>query len=195
MSVKKGQKKSEARQHLIQIARKHFLEKGLVGVAIKDIAKDAGIRHPTLYHHFPKGKEELYVTVIEEVFEEYQERLNVLIDETEDDLKAQIAAVAKWYASQPPIDFIRFVNQELPAIDPQSSEKLLNRSFNANMIPIKRILDQAATRGEIDKNSVSHAGMIFGAIQSLHHVPFDLDYRLSLVDKLVDLLVDGLKKR
>src|SRR5689334_2892214 len=54
---------SEARERVLNMAERLFGERGYQVVTLRDIAHEIGIRHTSLYHHFPRGKEELFVEV------------------------------------------------------------------------------------------------------------------------------------
>jgi AcrR family transcriptional regulator len=54
------------RNLLVEVARKHFTERGYAETSIDDIIRDAGVARGALYHHFP-GKEALFRAVYETV--------------------------------------------------------------------------------------------------------------------------------
>lgn len=51
---------------LKQVALAHFAHFGYEGASINEIAREVGIKTPSVYAHF-KGKEELFLTVIQEI--------------------------------------------------------------------------------------------------------------------------------
>ena len=53
-----------ARERLLNVAERLFSERGYRGVTVKDIAREMGIHHATLYHHAPSGKQGLYVEIM-----------------------------------------------------------------------------------------------------------------------------------
>ncbi|WP_338452283.1 TetR/AcrR family transcriptional regulator [Niallia oryzisoli] len=67
---------------IIDTATKLFQQKGYIGVGLNEILKECNISKGSLYHHFPKGKEELLIAClqnlkqaitidIEKIFEQY----------------------------------------------------------------------------------------------------------------------------
>src|SRR5215468_3514083 len=58
----------ETRQQILTKAADLFLAKGYKGVSMKEIAEAVEITSGALYYHFPKGKEDLFTTVIQTVF-------------------------------------------------------------------------------------------------------------------------------
>src|SRR5215471_10565471 len=60
----------ETRRQILNQAATLFLAKGYKGVSMKDIAEAVSLTSAALYYHFPKGKEELFTTMIQSVFVE-----------------------------------------------------------------------------------------------------------------------------
>ena len=51
---------SAARERVLDVAEALFAERGLARVTMREIAHAACMRHASLYHHAPGGKEQLY---------------------------------------------------------------------------------------------------------------------------------------
>ncbi|HYX49252.1 MAG TPA: TetR/AcrR family transcriptional regulator [Ktedonobacteraceae bacterium] len=58
----------EKRQQIMTKAAELFLAKGYKGVSIKELAEAVEVTSAALYYHFPKGKEDLFTTMIQTVF-------------------------------------------------------------------------------------------------------------------------------
>jgi AcrR family transcriptional regulator len=58
----------ETRRQVLTKAAELFLAKGYKGVSMKEIAEAVEVTSAALYYHFPKGKEELFATMIQTVF-------------------------------------------------------------------------------------------------------------------------------
>lgn len=58
----------ETRQQILTKAAELFLAKGYKGVSMKEIAQAVQVTSSALYYHFPKGKEDLFTTMIQTVF-------------------------------------------------------------------------------------------------------------------------------
>ncbi|HEY9710744.1 MAG TPA: helix-turn-helix domain-containing protein, partial [Oculatellaceae cyanobacterium] len=63
-----------ARERVITAAEILFRQRGYNVVTMRDIAEEVGIRQASLYYHFP-SKEQLFITVIEQVFERHRNGL------------------------------------------------------------------------------------------------------------------------
>jgi AcrR family transcriptional regulator len=58
----------ETRRQILTQAAELFLAKGYKGVSMKEIAEAVQVTSAALYYHFPKGKEDLFTTMIQTVF-------------------------------------------------------------------------------------------------------------------------------
>jgi AcrR family transcriptional regulator len=58
----------ETRRQILSKAAELFLAKGYKGVSMKEIAEAVEVTSAALYYHFPKGKEDLFTTMIQTVF-------------------------------------------------------------------------------------------------------------------------------
>ena len=58
----------ETRRQILTKATKLFLAKGYKGVSMKEIAEAVDVTSAALYYHFPKGKEDLFTTMVQTVF-------------------------------------------------------------------------------------------------------------------------------
>lgn len=186
---------SEARERVLIAAEMLFMQKGYEAVTVKDIAKQAGIHHASLYHHVPGGKEDLYVEVMTRNLERHQHALHQAIEDGMEDLRAQLYGVAKWLLSQPPMDMVRLTYSDLPAINPAVAIELENRAYVALLLPIENILMQASVRGEIAHPHLANiAGAVLSAIEGLHAIPSDyLEVsRLDMAKELIDVFIRGI---
>jgi AcrR family transcriptional regulator len=194
---------SDARERVLDAAEKLFAERGYRAVTLKDIAAEIGIRHASLYHHAPGGKQELFIEVTERNLARHRDGIAAAIAASPPDVRAQLKAVARWLIDQPPMDLIRMVNSDMPAIDPEEAWRLSRLASEAMIEPLHRLLKGAQARGEIDHDDLGViAGGLLGMIESLHAVPADvrdqhgkpLD-RHYMACRLIDALLDGLMQR
>ncbi|PJF24568.1 MAG: TetR/AcrR family transcriptional regulator, partial [Phototrophicales bacterium] len=140
---------SDARERVLDAAERLFAERGYRAVTLKDIAAAIGIRHASLYHHVPGGKQELFIEVTERNLARHREGIAAAIASSPLDVRAQLKAVAAWLIAQPPMDLIRMVNSDMPAIDPHEAWRLSKMASDAMIVPLHQLLEQAQARGEI----------------------------------------------
>jgi AcrR family transcriptional regulator len=189
---------SEARERVLDAAERLFTERGYNSVKLKDIAKALEIAHASLYHHFPDGKRQMFVAVMERNLNRHRAALADAITKHDGDLRGQLRAIAAWLLSQPPLDFIRMSKSDLEALDPADAVRLAQLALEAMIEPIATALYAAAARGEVEHPDLGLiAGGMFGMIQSMHMVPSgDVVFsREAMVNTLIDAFLNGLLKR
>ncbi|MDZ4763036.1 MAG: TetR/AcrR family transcriptional regulator [Chloroflexota bacterium] len=193
---------SEARQRVLDVAERLFAERGFRAVTLKDIAGEVGIRHASLYHHFPRGKEQMFIEVTERNMHRHRAGIESAIA-AYGDVRGQLKAVAGWLLSQPPIDLIRMTHSDMPAIDATEAWRLSELAAETMIEPIHTLLQSGQARGEIEHGDLGViAGGVLGMIGSLHSVPEDIfTYnnvpvdRAAMAHTLIDVMLDGLIKR
>ena len=107
---------NETRQRILDAAEELFSKRGYAAVRLRDIAGAVGMRHASLYYYAPKGKQQLFVEVMERNFARHLEGLAAAISGAGDDLRAQMYAVAEWLITQPPLDFGRMQQSDMREI-------------------------------------------------------------------------------
>lgn len=189
---------SDAREQVLSAAERIFALKGYAGTTLRDIAEVVGIRHASLYHHAPGGKEDLFVAVTLRTLQRHKAGLEAVLAAAPGGIRAQLYAVADWLIAQAPMDLLRMVHADMPAIDPVQAERLSRLAFDSLILPVERALRSAARKGEIAPADVGvvAAGLV-GMIESLHSVPdgalaHDGRSRAQLAHYLIDIMLDGL---
>lgn len=198
---------TEARERVLNTAERLFAQKGYAAVTLRDIAAEVGIRHTSLYHHAPGGKEELFVEVTERNLRRHQAGLEQAIREAEPKIQVQLHAVANWLLSQAPMDLVRMTQVDMPAIAPAHAARLSALAFAALIMPVEQLLQHAQARGEIAHHNLglAAAGLV-SMIESLHAVPdraiAESGYaqaiearRKAMAHELIDVMLNGLYKR
>lgn len=188
---------SEARERVLRAAERLFTERGYEAVTIKDIATAVGIHHASLYHHIPGGKEPLYVEVMERCLLRHRDGIHTAVDAAVGDLRGQLHNIAAWLLSHPPLDLIRMVNSDLPALtQPGAAEKLSDLAYEVLFVPIVAALEASQAGGEIAHNNIGNiAGGIMSALEGLHALPDEYveTSRLDMADELIEVFLRGMK--
>ena len=78
---------TDTRSRFIEVARRHFADKGFDGTSIAAIAEDLGLTKQALLHHFG-SKEKLYGEVLRQISTSVTETLDELAEATEDPYEA-----------------------------------------------------------------------------------------------------------
>lgn len=193
-------KRSRTQERLWAAAGALFMERGLAAVTLQDIAAVLHMRHASLYYYAPEGKEQLYVQVMERMFRQHQQGLVEAIAHAGGDFRAQMRAVAVWFATHPPLDLGRIVRSDLPLLEPAAAEHIINTSLETLRLPIANALREAVAAGRIHVTDVDFAAMGFIALaQSVHNIPPRFiespEHLHQIAIGIADSLLDGWFKR
>jgi AcrR family transcriptional regulator len=186
---------SDARERVLETAQQLFAAHGYKNITLQTIAAALGMRHASLYHHVPGGKEQLFIEVTERTLHQHQQALQSALALHAGDIRAQLHAVAHWLVNQPPMDLVRMTYSDMPAIDPAAAEHLSELAYAALIIPIEHALRAAAVAGTIQHPNLGLvAGGLLGMIGSLHAVPEDslVTSRAQMANDLIDVMLNGL---
>lgn len=192
---------TDKRERVLEAAERLFAQRGYASVTLRDVANEIGIRHASLYHHVPGGKQELFIEVTERTLLRHRQGLTSAITRAGHDLRSQLRAAADWLLSQPPMDLIRMVYSDMPVIDAPHAERLSLMAYDALLGPIEQALIEAQKRGEIEHNDLGLiAGGIVGLIETMYSVPQQVLVdetitREEMAYTLIDVLLNGLRRR
>ena len=204
MKTETAENHSQARERVLDAADKLFAERGYAAVTLRDIAAEVGIRHTSLYHHVPGGKEELFIEVTERSLTHHRIGLSEAIVQAGTTIRPQLFAAADWFLSHPPMDLVRMTYSDMPEIEPREAHRISQMAFDALILPVHYALEGANQRGEIAHDDVGLiAGGLVGMIESLHSIPefvFKGDAvprktRKEMAYDLIDVMLRGLEKR
>jgi len=197
-SIQNQSHNSDARERVLAVAERLFAEKGYAAVTLRDIAAEVGIRHTSLYHHVPGGKEDLFVEVMERHYLRHRQGLTRAIAQADLTIHARLHAAADWLLSQPPMDLLRMRYSDLPSIAPQHADRLSMIAYTSLIVPIEVELYAAQQRGEIQHPHIGLiAGGIIGMVESIFSVP---DFpgtpsKQTISYELIDVILAGLTPR
>jgi len=187
---------SDARERVLEVAERLFGERGYNAVTLRDIAAEVGIRHASLYHHVPGGKEALFVEVTERNLHRHRIGLEKAVAQPWLDFREKLRAAADWLISQPPLDLLRMKSADMPSIQTETANRLTMLAYAVLREPIQQVLEEAQASGLIrtDKHLTLIALTFVTLIQGIHAIPMQFVQRsqAEIVDDVVDLFLEGL---
>ena len=187
---------TDGRERILKAAALLFHERGYAAVTLKDIAEKVGIKQSSIYYHFPGGKEELFIEVMNRSMEEHKRGLD-LAAAWGRTLEEKLVSMGRWLLSQPAINLQRIIESDLMEIDPLQRSPLERASYGSLMGPIMQVLSEAEARGETvwhSKELVAAAFItITGTIQSAAR--FTNTTREEMLREMVHILLEGLTPR
>jgi AcrR family transcriptional regulator len=137
------------KNRILDTAAHLFHERGYKSITMRDIAAEVGIRQPSLYYHFPQGKEELFVEVTRQAFKQHQRGLTHAIASADPDLQSQLLAVSEWFASRPPLHLLSMMHTDMPELSDEHRRHVFETASETVFQPIAAIFSRAATFQEI----------------------------------------------
>ena len=186
---------SNARERILIAAETLFRQRGYNVVTMRDIAQEVGIRQASLYHHF-STKEQLFITVTEQVFERHRNGLQQAISEAGPDLRAQLHAASGWFISQPPIHFFSLMHTDMPSLSEEQTQRLALIAQQCLFDPIRQAFVAAQEQGQIRYVKPNFlAGFFLSLIDGLNYASTlpDTSPKDVMACEIVSVMLDGLQ--
>lgn len=97
-------KRMTTKELILYVASSLFMEKGFQATSTREIAEEAGITQPNLYHHF-RTKEALYIAVLEKLSSEVKEVLERMVKEPSESLVESLLIILIYLRESHPANF------------------------------------------------------------------------------------------
>lgn len=189
---------SEARERILDAAEELFSNRGFQAVTLRDIASPLGLKHSSLYHHFPGGKEALFAEVLERNIKRHGSGLASAIASSDGSLRGKLRGVAAWLLSQPPMDLLRMVESDLKALPRETADRIAALVYAEIIRRIQAAFEEALASGEVGGCDPGlMAGSMLGFFESLHTAP-ERDVRrkrLDMANDLIEIVLKGIDYR
>jgi TetR/AcrR family transcriptional regulator, cholesterol catabolism regulator len=196
---------ADAKTRLLDAADRLFMERGYKAVTLRDIADAVGIKHASIYHHVPGGKQQLFADVMRRTLQTHREGIHAALS-SHPTLKASLYEVADWVLKHPPMDLMRMMMSDLPGLQPADQAQLSQMTSDSLLKPLEAALVAARDRGEIATDDAASVGAaVLTILESMHAIP---DYafidprskwfgrnRHDVARFLIDTLFEGLSPR
>ena len=188
----------DSTQRVLDVAEILFMDRGYNAITLRDIADELGIKQASLYYHFPGGKEQLFMAMAERLFERHREGLEAALAAGNRNLRAQLRAVARWFASQRPVKILGMMHADMPALSAEHTQQLGQLTREDMYMPLRRAFVAAQERGEIRP---MHPDMLAGSFLwlmdglSYGQTRMGAPPREVMAEDLISVLIDGLRPR
>ena len=188
---------SEARERVLAVAERLFMERGYNAVSLRDVATELGMQKASLYNHAPGGKESLFITIVERSLARHAYGINQALLSAPADLASQLQAIARWLFSQPPMYLQRLQVSDKAAIHPSHADRVMMLVFQTFISPIEQCVRQAIVRNEVNaENTAILAGTYLAALESIRALGQSCSSTKEvMIDQLITLLLEGAKPR
>jgi AcrR family transcriptional regulator len=187
-------RQNSSREAVLDAAEQLFAVRGYTAVTLKHIADKLGMKQASLYYHFPKGKEDLYVEVMLRHLERRRTVVEDLIDQADPTLESCLIRVGVWLIQQLPLHAGRLFVSDLPELSADRAAELEASIYRCVFAPIERIFIQH--RHQLKAQFQADLGFIGGtflcSLESLYSFKkYGSKTDEELVSDLVDLLLLG----
>jgi TetR/AcrR family transcriptional regulator, cholesterol catabolism regulator len=183
----------ETRQQIVTKAAELFLAKGYKGVSMKELAEAVEVTSAALYYHFPKGKEDLFTTMIQTVFvDEGVAGIDQTLAATQD-VRERLTLLTAALISLPLDErlslLVRDAREHLK--DPEHQQvilSLLDRIRQQVTSLFQAAFDSGAIRPDLPVNTL--VGLYMGMLREAKSLPGS-----HSAASLVSVLFDGIARR
>lgn len=187
-----------SRERMLDAAETLFIDSGFSAIKLKHIAERLGVKESSIYYHFSKGKEELFIAVMHRTLNRHRKGIEAAISTTHGDWIAQLRAVCHWLISQPAMDVMRMNKSDLPAIDSAAALDIENAIYEAVNLPIRQILEDAAQGGQaVVPDADLIAGMFISLVGTVDLIKpaWNPRPKKEMMDILFDSWMTGLQRK
>jgi AcrR family transcriptional regulator len=189
------EKDQETRRRVLTVAERLFLAKGFKGVSMKDIAEEVDVTTAALYYHFPEGKQELFLSMIQQVIEDWRKQTFQEVDQVKE-LRQQLIVLAQHTLSRNLNNFFTLSRdvEEFCRDNPRKRELLMNHR-KGQIQSVTALFQRAIDSGEITQKipanllALMYEGMVMG-VQFGRHI-FAADIEQQDTHELSIMLVQG----
>lgn len=181
------------RERAVQQADALLTSGGYAAMSLEAVAQAIGIRKPSLYHHFPRGKDELFIAVVERRTALDGALMAQAITGVPDTF-AQLRAIALHFnevAQARPYHALIDMTAHLPEQHRAFVHRLIDERV---MVPVRAVIAEGVARGELRRCDPDLAALAFVMLMaSLGKVTSADPRRAALPDFIVEVFADGLR--
>lgn len=152
-----------------------LLESGYKGISLAEIATSIGIKRPSLYHHFPDGKEQIYTEVALRMIDSDAARLqNALTGSTV--FEERLVSLAMLHSDDPrKIALDQRIYDATRYLSDETRTLVSTRYVNGLLSPVNELMAEAVAAGKLrDLDPDFLTTTFFGMAQVVQGIPDDV---------------------
>lgn len=142
---------TDTRAQIMDAFGEQFSATGYPGISLLGVARTVGIRKPSIYHHFPGGKEDLYAAVAVRFIETTHERITEALAEGEtfeDRLKALVRVSVEHTGAT--VSFEQRVYDALDLVSDETRERVSGLYVGQVLDPVVTLFTEAVEDGHVE---------------------------------------------
>lgn len=181
---------TDTRSQIMDAFTDQLAATGYPGISLVEVARTVGIRKPSIYHHFPGGKEDLYAAVAERHIEDTSARMRAALD-SDGPLTHRLIALAKATADDNgTVSFEQRIYDTLGQVSETTKNRISDLYVNRLLEPVVDLFAGAVEDGEVNGDPQ----FLMNAFLHLTRAS-DLDSRPDNAERIVSLFLDGARPR
>lgn len=187
----RAERDAELRVAAIEVA-KELLISGGGGLSMEGLARKLGVRAPSLYHHFPGGRDEMIVAIADHFGRMHGHALNAIVD-APGDIIAKLKSVVSYFAGPGAVHPYHILTEERSRLS-ELARTELRRIFSERVeAPLMRLIREGQQRNVLRPADVElSVRTVLILLLRLGQIKADEAQRAILPDFMVDVLVSGL---
>jgi len=186
MSRRRTNSAEQSKQAILEAALEEFATRGIDGARTESIAKTARVNIALVYYYF-KNKEQLYLTVLEQIFAELNRRVMAALDCCDSSREAILAYLQTHfdYLAESPLR-PRMILQEYVRSDRGASpfEKLLKKYIGPVHARVGEVLTEGIRSGEFRDVDVKHFQFSMSGLTTMYFISANKIQQLTGIDPL-----------
>jgi TetR/AcrR family transcriptional regulator, cholesterol catabolism regulator len=192
----------ETWRQILKAAEELFLAKGYKGVSMKDVADAVQVTPAALYYHFPQGKEDLFMSMLQAMFEEWGAGISRAIAPAHD-IRERLRLLALYLLTLPFDHFPMLMQDAKEQIKDREKQYAIFRQLRETFQRyVAEIFQQAIDAGEITEDVSANVlasifqGMVMASLQLTHFSSRESE-RIEvprLASILASTLLDGIAR-
>lgn len=143
---------TDTRSLIMDAFATQLASEGYAGISLVAVAQTAGIRKPSLYHHFPRGKEEIYEAVALRFIDGLRARIDQALSSVDDEpVAGKLEALARVTSEQAagPVSFEQRIYDAMGNVSDESRAAVSAAYVSGVLDPVARLFDQATASGDL----------------------------------------------
>lgn len=140
---------TDTKTQLLDAFAEQMAVSGYLGTALVEVGRAADIRRPSIYHHFPNGKEEVFIQVALRFINDEHDRIISAI-ETPGSLRDKLAALVAVSADDGSrLSLEERIYEALNHVSQETKDLVSNRYVTGLLAPVSDLFSRAIAEGEV----------------------------------------------
>lgn len=183
------------RAEIKRVFSAHLAKAGYDGLSLEAVARDVGIRKPSIYHHFPGGKETLLAEVTRDHVEDQGTRLSEALT-ANGSLQDRLVQVVITTADPSGFttSFGQRIFEALGAVDSDTRAELSALYVARLLAPVQSVFENAIRKGELAAGNDPEL-LMNAFLHMARAIDLTPDHIEPTAGALVRLFLDGARSR